>query len=159
MGVVANYVADQRRLLLHIWYGILGCSLVFAMAAIAVASQRNIMSSAAKAPSFVGMWSVFLLIGAALFGSQVLAGTWTTSFHVGGFLGLLVFLSEYFFVIFILFSHFSTHSGLDADALLAAFSFFLFLLTGAFSVLLWKNRASVSTDAPPLPPTPQTPVV
>lgn len=129
------------------------------MAAIAVASQRNILTSAAKSPSFMGLWSAFLLIGNGIYGSQVLSGAWTSSLHVGAFLGASVFLCEYFFLLLVLFGSFSNHSGLDADALLAAFSCFLFVLTGGFSVLLFKNRGAISTDAPVLPPTPQTPAV
>jgi hypothetical protein len=84
---------------------------------------------------------------------------WRTSFHVGIFLGIVTMLTQFELTLFALFASYSHKSKLDGDGLVASFSFFLFLLYGAFTFVLMKNRGLVVEGRPPAHTTSLSPIL
>ena len=103
--------------------------------------------------AFAAIWSMFMIIGYVSSGTYILRKHKTAS-AIGFLLGMSFMISQLFFVLFVMFASFATTaseidleitdehatSSVTSDRWVAAFSFFIFLVTAIFGVVLGKFR-------------------
>ncbi|GAB9474459.1 hypothetical protein Gpo141_00011582 [Globisporangium polare] len=155
---------NPKLLITYLWFITLIFGFMYALAAIVAAVNNNGSGMAdSKSLGFVGIWAMFLVIGLSVGGTMVMR-KYQTPVAVGFFIGVVIMMALQMFSLSVLFAGAaylarqerdkgdettSVHSN-DAASV---FSFFMFVLYLAFSIVLIKHRNVIIKEGVALDPT------
>jgi hypothetical protein len=154
---------NPKLLITYLWFITLVFGFMYALAAIVAAVNNNGNGEAdSKSLGFVGIWAMFLVVGLSVGGTMVMR-KYQTPLAVGFFIGVVIMMSLQMFTLSVLFAgaaylarqerdkgneSVSVHSN-DAGSV---FSFFMFVLYLAFSIVLIKHRNVIIKEGVTLDP-------
>ncbi|GMH83513.1 hypothetical protein TL16_g09624 [Triparma laevis f. inornata] len=153
-ALIQQYTEKPTRLVAHVWYACMFLAVTDMIVACATASTNDDAGRAgSRGGAFAAIWSMFMIIGYVSSGTYILRKHKTAS-AIGFLLGMSFMISQLFFVLFVMFASFATTaseidqeitdehatSSVTSDRWFAAFSFFIFLVTAIFGVVLGKFR-------------------